>query len=64
MRFHIPDMSCGHCTAAITKEIQAHDPGAKLSTDLDTRTVEVATSQADSAVIDAIKTAGYDAASI
>ena len=62
MKFHVPDMSCGHCTAAITKEIAALDPAAKVTTDLDGRTVSVETAQADNAVAAAIKAAGYDAA--
>lgn len=62
MKFHVPDMSCGHCTAAITKEIAALDPAAKVATDLDARTVSVETAQADNAVAAAIKAAGYDAA--
>ena len=64
MKFHVPDMSCGHCTAAISKEITARDPHAKVSADIDARTVEVATLQPEAAVIDAIKAAGYQAASI
>lgn len=62
MRFHVPEMSCGHCTAAITKEIAALDPEARVSTDLGTRMVEVDTSRTDGAVLGAIKAAGYEAA--
>lgn len=62
MKFHVPDMSCGHCTAAITKEINALDPQAKVLTDLETRMVEVSTPQPDAAVLGAIKNAGYEAA--
>lgn len=64
MKFHVPDMSCGHWTAAITKEIAVLDPAAQVSTDLDARTVEVTTSQTDGAVIEAIKSAGYEAAPV
>ncbi|SPJ26541.1 heavy-metal-associated domain-containing protein [Falsiruegeria mediterranea] len=64
MKFHVPDMSCGHCTAAITEEIAILDPAAEVSTDLDARTVEVTTSQTDGAVIEAIKSAGYEAAPV
>lgn len=64
MRFRVPDMSCGHCTAAITKEIAVIDPAAEVSTDLDARTVEVSTPQTDGAVIEAIKSAGYEAAPV
>ena len=64
MKFHVPEMSCGHCTAAITKEITALDPAAEVTTDLSTRTVAVKTPQSDAAVIGAIKAAGYDAAAV
>ena len=60
MKFHVPDMSCGHCTAAITKKITALDPQAKVTTDLETRTVEVVAEWPSTAVIGAIKAAGYD----
>mgnify|MGYP001822163704 CR=1 FL=1 len=64
MKFHVPEMSCGHCTAAISKEIAVLDPAAEVSTDLDAHTVEVTTSQTVGAVIEAIKSAGYDAARV
>ncbi|MBV2361521.1 heavy-metal-associated domain-containing protein [Thalassococcus sp. CAU 1522] len=61
MKFHVPDMSCGHCTAAITKEIAALDPQARVTTDLNARTVDVDTKQPSAAVSQAITSAGYDA---
>ena len=61
MKVRVPDMSCGHCTASITREIASLDPQATVTTDLDARTVEVTTGQPDGAVIAAIKAAGYDA---
>ena len=64
MKFHVPDMSCGHCTAAITKEITALDPQAKVTIDLETRTAEVTTERPSIAVSDAIKAAGYESASV
>lgn len=61
MKFHVPKMSCGHCTAAIGKQITALDASAKAAFDLDTRTLELQTTQAEEAVAQAIKAAGYDA---
>ena len=61
MKFHVPDMSCGHCTAAITRQIASVDPQAKVTTDLDAHTVEITTTQPEAAMIDAIKAAGYGA---
>lgn len=51
--FLVPDMSCGHCTAAIEKAVTAADPAAKLSIDLDARRVEI-TSQLDFASLSAV----------
>ena len=39
MKFHVPDMSCGHCRAAIEQAIAA--AGGTVSVDLDSRTVTV-----------------------
>ena len=61
MKFHVPDMSCGHCTAAITKSLQAADQNAQVATDLATREIAVETALAPGAVIAALKSAGYDA---
>ncbi|MFP7675639.1 heavy-metal-associated domain-containing protein [Marivita sp. S0852] len=52
-------MSCGHCTAAITKKIAALDPSAIVSTDLDRRTVEVETRQTGTAIAQTMKAVGY-----
>ncbi|MFV0491661.1 MAG: heavy-metal-associated domain-containing protein [Pseudorhodobacter sp.] len=61
MKFHVPEMSCGHCTAAITKSISATDPSAQVITDLDTRTVSVTSERLAPEVAAAIKEAGYEA---
>jgi copper chaperone len=42
MKLHVPDMSCGHCVASITKAIKAVESEAHVVCDLATRTVEVA----------------------
>jgi copper chaperone len=60
--FTIPEMSCGHCTAAIEKAIKAIDPTATVSCDLGTRTVAVESFLSDRAVSEAIRDAGYDLA--
>ena len=59
MKFHVPDMSCGHCTATIDKSLKAADPSAQVSTDLTTRTIAV-TSKMDAAQVQAVlEQAGY-----
>ncbi|MBW6506294.1 MAG: heavy-metal-associated domain-containing protein [Rhodobacteraceae bacterium] len=62
-RFEVPEMSCGHCTAAITKAIGAADAGASVACDLATHTVTVASAAlSNEALIAVIKGAGYAAA--
>ncbi|RDW13074.1 heavy-metal-associated domain-containing protein [Paracoccus thiocyanatus] len=39
MKFHVEDMSCGHCTAAIEKAVA--QAGGRASTDLASRSVTV-----------------------
>ena len=59
-RFTVTNMSCGHCTAAIEKSIQAIDPTATVACDLATRIVTVESFISDRAVSEAIREAGYD----
>ncbi|APZ51110.1 MULTISPECIES: heavy-metal-associated domain-containing protein [Rhodobacterales] len=61
MQFNVPDMSCGHCTAAIEKSVKAADPGADVACDLDTHRVSINSVLAPEQVSAAIKDAGYDA---
>ena len=60
MEFNVPDMSCGHCTAAIEKAVKAADPAATVNCDLTTHRVSIDTSLADADVSAAIKQAGYE----
>lgn len=57
--YEIPDMSCGHCVASVTKAIKAADPDATADVDLIKRRALV-TSKADpQAIAAAIDEAGY-----
>lgn len=42
--FTVPDMSCGHCKAAIEKAITGADSTAAVSFDMDARKIEVSSS--------------------
>lgn len=64
MKLHIPDMSCGHCTAAVTKTVQALDGAAVVTTDLTTRQAQIDTSADLAAVQAALATAGYPATAL
>lgn len=61
IRFNVPEMSCGHCKAAIEKEIKVVDQGADVSCDLGDRTVAVNSALDPDILLAAIKEAGYEA---
>ncbi len=55
--FHVPDMTCGHCVAAIRKALDAALPGAAAEVSLDDHMVRV---EGDAnAAIAALREAGY-----
>ena len=60
--FSVPDMSCGHCKAAVESALAGVDSGATVAVDLETRKVSVETAADDAAILAALKDAGYDAA--
>jgi copper chaperone len=60
-RFKVEGMSCSHCVAAITREIQAADPAARVQVDLATSRVEVESSLTTGQLIAQIDQAGYAA---
>lgn len=58
--FLVPDMTCGHCTSAITKAVSAVDPTAHIQFDLPTHRVDIESSNVDAAVLrKTIADAGY-----
>lgn len=57
--FDVPDMSCGHCVAAITRAVQAHDPAARVEADLERHQVRVSSSADADALQRLITEAGY-----
>ena len=50
IRFSVPDMNCGHCTASIEKAIVTIDPHATVTCDLTARSVEVDSALDESAL--------------
>ena len=58
-KFAVPEMTCGHCTAAIEKSVSAVDPAAKVACDLETHQVEVVSARDVVEITAAIKDAGY-----
>lgn len=61
-KFTVPEMSCGHCTAAIETGIRSADTAASVSCDLASRTVSVISTLPTEALLAVFKQAGYDAA--
>lgn len=60
MKFSVPDMNCGHCTAAIENSIKATDPAAEVRCDLSGRNVEVSSGLSQDVIGSAIRDAGYE----
>ncbi|MFO1133068.1 MAG: heavy-metal-associated domain-containing protein [Hyphomicrobiales bacterium] len=59
MKFNVPDMSCGHCVATITKAVKALDPAAEVKTDLAAKSVTVESAVPASSIARALDEAGY-----
>lgn len=59
IHLRVPDMSCGHCAATIEKAITSLDPAARVTFDMDARTISVETDQSLEAIGAALKEAGY-----
>ena len=57
--FQIPDMTCGHCVAAVTKAVKAADPAAEITIDLPTHQVQVQTSVPREVLAAQLVEAGY-----
>lgn len=55
----VPDMTCKHCVATITKLIQDADPKAELVVDLPTHLIDVRTELEATALVDILEDAGY-----
>lgn len=56
---HVPDMTCNHCVATITKLIQDADPKADLKIDLPSHTVDVTSELSANALVEILEDAGY-----
>ncbi|MDQ2091192.1 heavy-metal-associated domain-containing protein [Marimonas arenosa] len=61
MKFTVPNMSCGHCTASIEDKIHDADEGAEVSCDLESKIVEVDSVLDAAEIAAAIQAAGFEA---
>ena len=64
MKYSVPDMSCGHCTAAIEKSVKSADPAATVACDLPSRTVEITSTLSVDDLNRAFQSAGYEATAL
>ena len=63
LTYSVPDVSCGHCRAAITSEVEKVPDVASVEVDLDAKVVTVAGDGLDDAAVRAaIDEAGFDIA--
>ena len=59
MKYHVPDMSCGHCKASIEKAIATLDPAASVAVDLETKSIDVSTRKPSTAVVATLADIGF-----
>ena len=63
LAYSVPDVSCGHCRAAITSEVEKVHGVASVEVDVDAKVVTVAGEGVDDAAVRAaIDEAGFDVA--
>ncbi len=56
---HVPDMTCQHCVATITKLIQQADPQAQIQIDLSQHKVAVDGGLSTENLVSLLEDAGY-----
>jgi copper chaperone len=61
MRFHVENMTCGHCDRTIRKAIAALSPAATVAIDLGAKTVEVDGTLTAEQIVAALAEEGYTA---
>lgn len=59
LQLKVPNMACSACSDTIAKAIQAIDPAASVQADTKTKLVEIDSQAPETAIRDAIVTAGY-----
>ena len=61
--FKLPDMSCGHCRAAVTEAVKEVDEHAAVNVDLAQKTVTVESALSREQLAGVLSEAGYPPAS-
>ncbi|MCE2916353.1 MAG: heavy-metal-associated domain-containing protein [Rubrivivax sp.] len=57
--WQIPNLSCGHCVAAVTRTVHALDAQAKVDIDLPARRVQVESDVETARIVAALTAEGY-----
>ena len=60
--FHLPDMSCGHCVAAVTQALRELDAQARIEIDLPGHQLRVDSGRSREQLAAALSAAGYEPA--
>lgn len=60
-RINVPDMSCGHCKAAVEKAVASVAPAASVSVNLTSRSIDVSDGAPIASVLNALAAEGYPA---
>lgn len=60
----VPSIACEVCAKTITQEIQSHQPEAKVSVDVEAKTVQVETTASKEAIEKLIVAAGHEVAAL
>lgn len=63
-KLSVPEMSCGHCKAAVEKAVSGVDDLADLEFDMEARTVEIESDIDAAGLIAALKTEGYESTAV
>jgi copper chaperone len=59
IELNVPEMTCNHCVATITKAVHGVDEGARCEVDLGSKHVRVDSALPPSDFIEALEEAGY-----
>ncbi|MCF4098971.1 heavy-metal-associated domain-containing protein [Maritalea mediterranea] len=58
-KFNVPDMTCGHCEAAVLKAIKDVDSSADIKVDLSEHKIDVTSKADNDDILAALNAAGY-----
>ncbi|AVX03904.1 heavy-metal-associated domain-containing protein [Maritalea myrionectae] len=58
-KFNVPDMTCGHCEATVSKAIKEIDGSADVKADLSANKIDVTSTADNAAILAALDAAGY-----